>query len=77
MVRVMDSTGDAPMLIWDRECYDLVGVSASSLREKYARGICKDEDVLSKFFRNLETEVHIPDQNEEKCIYVNLHFNRL
>nr|GMD70467.1 replication protein A 70 kDa DNA-binding subunit B-like [Ipomoea batatas] len=34
MVRVMDSTGDAPMLIWDRECYDLVGVSASSLREK-------------------------------------------
>nr|GMD12662.1 replication protein A 70 kDa DNA-binding subunit B-like [Ipomoea batatas] len=34
----MDSTCDAPLLIWDKECYDFVGVSASSLRQKYAEG---------------------------------------
>lgn len=36
VVREMDSTCDVPLLIWDKECYDFVGVSASSLRQKYA-----------------------------------------
>nr|GMC78165.1 replication protein A 70 kDa DNA-binding subunit B-like [Ipomoea batatas] len=35
IVRVADDIGDAPMLIWDRECSDLVGVSASDLLAKY------------------------------------------
>nr|GMC60951.1 replication protein A 70 kDa DNA-binding subunit B-like [Ipomoea batatas] len=35
IVRVADDTRDAPMLIWDRECSDLVGVSASDLLAKY------------------------------------------
>nr|GMC85430.1 replication protein A 70 kDa DNA-binding subunit B-like [Ipomoea batatas] len=38
IVRVADDTGDAPMLIWDRECSDLVGVSASDLLAKYPEG---------------------------------------
>ncbi|XP_019173028.1 PREDICTED: uncharacterized protein LOC109168459 [Ipomoea nil] len=29
------STCETTMLIWNKECYDLVGVSASTLREKY------------------------------------------
>lgn len=36
IVRVADESGDAQMLIWDRECADdLVGVSASDLLAKY------------------------------------------
>nr|GMC60179.1 replication protein A 70 kDa DNA-binding subunit B-like [Ipomoea batatas] len=38
IVRVADDTGDALMLIWDRECSDLVGVSASDLSAKYLEG---------------------------------------
>nr|GME15618.1 replication protein A 70 kDa DNA-binding subunit B-like [Ipomoea batatas] len=38
IVRVADDTGDAPMLIWDRECSDLVGVSAYDLLAKYPEG---------------------------------------
>nr|GMC68181.1 replication protein A 70 kDa DNA-binding subunit B-like [Ipomoea batatas] len=38
IVRVADDTGDVPMLIWDRECSDLVGVSASDLLAKYPEG---------------------------------------
>ncbi|XP_019197333.1 PREDICTED: uncharacterized protein LOC109191207 [Ipomoea nil] len=38
IVRVADETGDAPMLIWDRECADLVGIAAADLKEKYPGG---------------------------------------
>nr|GMD04258.1 replication protein A 70 kDa DNA-binding subunit B-like [Ipomoea batatas] len=38
IVRVADDTGDAPILIWDRECSDLVGVSVSDLLAKYHEG---------------------------------------
>nr|GLL19826.1 uncharacterized protein LOC109185076 [Ipomoea trifida] len=38
IVRVADDTRDAPMLIWDRECSDLVGVSAYDLLAKYPEG---------------------------------------
>nr|GMD66900.1 replication protein A 70 kDa DNA-binding subunit B-like [Ipomoea batatas] len=49
VVREMDSTCDAPLLIWDKECYDLVGVSASSLREKYAEGCVR----MQMLFQNI------------------------
>lgn len=32
IVRVADESGDAPILIWDRECAELVGVSTGDLR---------------------------------------------
>lgn len=35
VLRVQDNTMDAPLLVWDRECTDLLGVSALSLVEKY------------------------------------------
>ncbi|XP_019190617.1 PREDICTED: uncharacterized protein LOC109185076 [Ipomoea nil] len=38
IVRVADETEDAPMLIWDRECADLVGIAAADLKEKYLGG---------------------------------------
>nr|GMC57833.1 replication protein A 70 kDa DNA-binding subunit B-like [Ipomoea batatas] len=38
IVRVADDTRDALMLIWDRECSDLVDVSASDLSAKYLEG---------------------------------------
>nr|GMC90857.1 replication protein A 70 kDa DNA-binding subunit B-like [Ipomoea batatas] len=38
IVRVADESGDAPMLIWDRECEELVGLSASDLKAKYPKG---------------------------------------
>ncbi|XP_019189400.1 PREDICTED: uncharacterized protein LOC109183792 [Ipomoea nil] len=38
IVRVADHTGDAPMLILDRECADLVGMSAAELKAKYPEG---------------------------------------
>nr|GMD66899.1 replication protein A 70 kDa DNA-binding subunit B-like [Ipomoea batatas] len=63
VVREMDSTCDAPLLIWDKECYDLVGVSASSLREKCC---------VSKYCGNMEPEVHITDQNQEDWFWLTL-----
>nr|GMC71553.1 replication protein A 70 kDa DNA-binding subunit B-like [Ipomoea batatas] len=39
VVRVADHTGDAPMLIWDRECASLVGMSAGELKGKYPEGV--------------------------------------
>ncbi|XP_019196064.1 PREDICTED: uncharacterized protein LOC109189897 [Ipomoea nil] len=38
IIRVADQTGDAPMLLWDRECAELVGVSAGDLKAKYPEG---------------------------------------
>nr|GMC82736.1 replication protein A 70 kDa DNA-binding subunit B-like [Ipomoea batatas]GMC90822.1 replication protein A 70 kDa DNA-binding subunit B-like [Ipomoea batatas] len=38
IVRVADESGDAPMLIWDRECEELVGLSAGDLKAKYPKG---------------------------------------
>ncbi|XP_019150976.1 PREDICTED: uncharacterized protein LOC109147773 [Ipomoea nil] len=38
IVRVANETGDAPMLLWDRECADLVGITAGDLKENYPRG---------------------------------------
>lgn len=35
VLRVRYNTMDAPLLVWDRECIDLVGVSALSLVEKH------------------------------------------
>ncbi|XP_031108408.1 uncharacterized protein LOC116012874 [Ipomoea triloba] len=37
VVRVVDKRDDAPFLLWDRECADLVGVPASLLFEKYLK----------------------------------------
>ncbi|XP_031120411.1 replication protein A 70 kDa DNA-binding subunit E-like [Ipomoea triloba] len=34
-VRVVDRNGNAPFLIWDRECRELIGMSAADLRDKY------------------------------------------
>nr|GMD29167.1 replication protein A 70 kDa DNA-binding subunit B-like [Ipomoea batatas] len=39
IVRVADHTGDAPILIWDRECASLVGMSAGELKGKYPEGV--------------------------------------
>nr|GLL17677.1 uncharacterized protein LOC109185076 [Ipomoea trifida] len=39
IVRVADESGDAPILIWDRECAELVGVSTGDLRPSTLRGI--------------------------------------
>ncbi|XP_019200248.1 PREDICTED: uncharacterized protein LOC109193875, partial [Ipomoea nil] len=38
IVRVADDTGDAPMLIWDRECAELVGMVAGDLKDSYPGG---------------------------------------
>ncbi|XP_019176272.1 PREDICTED: uncharacterized protein LOC109171655 [Ipomoea nil] len=38
IIHVADQTGDAPMLIWDPECAELVGVSAGNLKAKYPEG---------------------------------------
>ncbi|XP_031099674.1 uncharacterized protein LOC116003874 [Ipomoea triloba] len=34
-VRVVDMNGNAPFLIWDRECRELIGMSTADLRDKY------------------------------------------
>ncbi|XP_031120840.1 uncharacterized protein LOC116024076 [Ipomoea triloba] len=39
IVRVADHTGDAPILIWDRECASLVGMSVGELKGKYPEGV--------------------------------------
>nr|GMC87052.1 replication protein A 70 kDa DNA-binding subunit B-like [Ipomoea batatas] len=35
LVRVADESGDVPMLIWDRECEESVGLLAGDLKAKY------------------------------------------
>nr|GMD29931.1 replication factor A protein 1-like isoform X2 [Ipomoea batatas]GMD58734.1 replication factor A protein 1-like isoform X2 [Ipomoea batatas] len=35
IVRVADGSSNAPFLIWDRECTELVGLTAEQLKEKY------------------------------------------
>ncbi|XP_031127748.1 uncharacterized protein LOC116029849 [Ipomoea triloba] len=37
IVRVIDKTGDAPFLLWDREVAELVGILAKLLHEKYKK----------------------------------------
>nr|GME14630.1 replication factor A protein 1-like [Ipomoea batatas] len=46
-VRVVDKRDDAPFLLWDRECADLVGVPASLLFEKYLKEGSKGDEVNS------------------------------
>lgn len=33
-VRVVDLNGNAPFILWDRECQDLLGISATDLRKR-------------------------------------------
>ncbi|XP_019181899.1 PREDICTED: uncharacterized protein LOC109177011 [Ipomoea nil] len=37
-VRVVDLDGNAPFLLWDRECLDLLGVSADDLKNTHTKG---------------------------------------
>ncbi|XP_019182558.1 PREDICTED: replication protein A 70 kDa DNA-binding subunit C-like [Ipomoea nil] len=37
VLRVADQSGDAPMLVWDRECSRLIGMSAVELRSMYSQ----------------------------------------
>ncbi|XP_019160466.1 PREDICTED: uncharacterized protein LOC109157038 [Ipomoea nil] len=37
-VRVVDLDGNAPFLLWDRECLDLIGISADDLKDTHTKG---------------------------------------
>nr|GMC89374.1 putative transposase [Ipomoea batatas] len=37
IVRVVDKTSDAPLLLWDKECTELIGMSAFDLKSKYSQ----------------------------------------
>ncbi|XP_019195886.1 PREDICTED: uncharacterized protein LOC109189731 [Ipomoea nil] len=45
-VRVVDLDGNAPFLLWDRECLDLLGVSADDLNSTHTKGIPKEIETL-------------------------------
>ncbi|XP_019184027.1 PREDICTED: uncharacterized protein LOC109178931 [Ipomoea nil] len=45
-VRVVDLDGNAPFLLWDRECLDLLGVSADDLNSTHTKGIPKELETL-------------------------------
>ncbi|XP_031108610.1 uncharacterized protein LOC116013091 [Ipomoea triloba] len=36
VVRVLDKTSDAPFLLWEKDCFDLLGISAYDLKTKYS-----------------------------------------
>ncbi|XP_019173595.1 PREDICTED: uncharacterized protein LOC109169187 [Ipomoea nil] len=37
-VRVVDLDGNAPFLLWDRECLDLIGISVDDLKDTHTKG---------------------------------------
>lgn len=37
IVRVVDKTSDAPLLLWDKECTELIGMFAFDLKSKYSQ----------------------------------------
>lgn len=37
VVRVRDKTSDAPFLLWDNECTQLIGMTAGTLKNKYPK----------------------------------------
>ncbi|XP_019151939.1 PREDICTED: uncharacterized protein LOC109148658 [Ipomoea nil] len=37
-VRVVDLDGNAPFLLWDRECLDLIGITADDLKDTHTKG---------------------------------------
>nr|GMC57876.1 replication protein A 70 kDa DNA-binding subunit B-like [Ipomoea batatas] len=36
IVRVLDKTSDAPFVLWDKDCFDLLGITAYDLKTKYS-----------------------------------------
>ncbi|XP_031104467.1 uncharacterized protein LOC116007947 [Ipomoea triloba] len=36
IVRVLDKTSDAPFALWDKDCFDLFGITAYDLKTKYS-----------------------------------------
>nr|GMC86486.1 putative transposase [Ipomoea batatas] len=36
IVRVLDKTSDAPFVLWDKDCFDLLGIIAYDLKTKYS-----------------------------------------
>nr|GLL29748.1 uncharacterized protein LOC109187388 [Ipomoea trifida] len=36
IVRVLDKTSDAPFVLWDKDCFELLGVTAYDLKTKYS-----------------------------------------
>nr|GME10394.1 putative transposase [Ipomoea batatas] len=36
IVRVLDKTSDAPFVLWDKDCFELLGITAYDLKTKYS-----------------------------------------
>nr|GMC69738.1 putative transposase [Ipomoea batatas] len=64
IVRVVDKTSDAPLLLWDKECTELIGMFAFDLKSKYSQD---DSEIPSELesIRNkaMVFKVSIKDQH--------------
>nr|GLL21136.1 uncharacterized protein LOC109184317 [Ipomoea trifida] len=70
IVRVLDKTSDAPFVLWDKDCFDLLGITAYDLKTKYSMVPVEFQQLRNKsmvFRINLKNE-HI--RNPAKPISV-------
>nr|GME14025.1 putative transposase [Ipomoea batatas] len=70
VIRVLDKTSDAPFLLWDKDCFDFLGITSYDLKTKYSMVPAEFDQLRNKsmvFRINLKNE-HI--RNPAKPISV-------
>nr|GMC61319.1 replication protein A 70 kDa DNA-binding subunit B-like [Ipomoea batatas] len=65
IVRVLDKTSDAPFVLWDKDCFELLGITAYDLKFKYSMESESGDEAISPIVQaNLKLKGVANDQDE-------------
>nr|GLL41606.1 uncharacterized protein LOC109160523 [Ipomoea trifida] len=65
IVRVLDKTSDAPFVLWDKDCFELLGITAYDLKIKYSMESESGDEAISSIVQaNLKLKGVANDQDE-------------
>nr|GMD36102.1 replication protein A 70 kDa DNA-binding subunit B-like [Ipomoea batatas] len=65
IVRVLDKTSDAPFVLWDKDCFELLGITAYDLKIKYSMESESGDEAISPIVQaNLKLKGVANDQDE-------------
>nr|GLL46380.1 histone deacetylase HDT1-like isoform X2 [Ipomoea trifida] len=65
VVRVLDKTSDAPFVLWDKDCFELLGITAYDLKFKYSMESESGDEAISPIVQgNLKLKGVANDQDE-------------
>nr|GMD21676.1 replication protein A 70 kDa DNA-binding subunit B-like [Ipomoea batatas] len=65
VVRVLDKTSDAPFVLWDKDCFELLGITAYDLKFKYSMESESGDEAISPIVQaNLKLKGVATDQDE-------------